>query len=312
MKLWWKRAVLSGCFLLGAATIVGADGLAVPVKGAIQVVDLKTVRAGRTVSLKGDDIPVLAVHPEATVMATVSPSGGLVFWNLPSFTEASRAEDPLFESVVDMRFSSQGDRVFLLSRDLKAVLVYSLSTSAVESVYPVPGGEPVGLLVGEKALWVEQKEGGALLDLASGDLLTQWRFGARPGGAMFSEDAPVLSVPSTGGVWSFDSSTAAPKARLSGEGSYGTLLPGLSKGSFLAHRVDTGVVEFWTGPKALKWKAPLAPGEHDFVLSPDGQWVYALNRETKMLTVLEGASGRELGKLPVPNLAGRPVFFREP
>ncbi len=312
MSLWCRRAMLSGCFLLGVAASVGADGLAVPVKGAIQVVDLATVRAGKSVSLKGDGIPVLAIHPQSTVLASVSPTSGLIFWNLPSFTEASQTQDPLFQSVVEMKFSPLGDRIYLLSSDLKAVLVYSLATSSVESIYPVPGGEPLRLMVGENALLIEQRDGGALLDMATGDLLTQWRFGSGTGGAMFSEGLPALSVPITGGVWSFESSTASPKARLSGDGSYGALLPGLLKGSFFAYRDDTGALEAWSGPKAMKWSAPLTAGEHDLVLSPDGQWVYALNRGTKMLTVLEGASGRELGKLPVPDVAGRPVFFQEP
>lgn len=300
------RVLLLGLLLVAQGW---ADGMVVPGRGQMQLVDLSTVRAGRTIELEGDAIPVLAVHPQQSVLASVSATSGLRFWNLPDFSEASHFEDPLLEGIVDARFSADGARLFLLSQQLKAVLVYDLSGSKLDRVWPLPGSDPLALVGGEQGLGVLHKDGASLLDPSSGQLKAQFRFGVPVKGALLDSRITWLSVADGGGVSRFRADSGKRLASVGGGGAYAQLEKGSSGRYYLVHESESAL-EVWDGAaQSLVWSAELGQGPHYVLVSQDGRWVYALSLALKSMAVLEEASGKELGKLPIPSMQGRPVLY---
>lgn len=296
--------VLMGSFG-GAAR---ADGLAIPGKARINIVDLQTIRLERTIDLKGNGVPVLASHPSAPIVASVIPGGGLTFWNTPSFTQASQISDPLFDDVSALAFSPQGDRLFMLSPSLRAVLAFGLQTSKVESIYPIPGGNAIGLDAKDKGLIVRQQDGLTILEPSTGVLLGQWRLNALVNGAMLSSDRLTLAVSSESGLLCFNPATGARLAGLGGEGGYGTLYAPTPSG-FFAFCLTSHTLESWLGSGKIAWTALLAKGDHELFASKDGSWLYALGRESRMLSVFETVGGRKLGVLPLAEVLGPSVRF---
>ena len=303
------RLTLVGIIGLTCLSSAQADGLALPAPGKIEVLDLGQIRVTRSIELKGRGAPLLAGHPSGTVLASLL-GDRLTFWNLPGFSEASSGSDALFQDVVAMGFSAKGDRLFLLSRSLKSVLAYSLASTKVESVYPLPGGEPIGLEVGESGLLIRQKDGLTLLEPASGALLAQYRLGSSVAGVFLGSKTMTVAVEGRSGLLRFASASAEPLAAVGGSGTYGSLRSNGGDG-FLAVALSGQTLESWSGAGKLAWATPISSGGHSLHLTPDKKLVLAVGSASKMVSVVEAATGRELGKLPVPGLAGDGVFYRD-
>ncbi len=297
----------AGLVYLSTVSPASADGLAIPGPGKIELLDLGQIRVTRSVDLKGRGTPILAGHSGGAVMASLLGER-LTFWNLPGFTEASSDANSLFTGVVAMEFSATGDRLFLLSSSLKSVLAYSLRTSKIESVYPLPGKEPIGLQVSDDVLLVRQKDGLTVLDTASGALMGQFRLGGTVSGVIYSPNAMTLAVDGRSGLARFRPATAEGLAAVGGTGSYGQLLarPG---GGFLAVAISGQSLESWAAPGKLSWKANLAEGPHDLFVTKDQKLILAVGTASRMVSVIEAGTGKELGRLPVEGLAGKAALF---
>lgn len=308
-KLLNLRLVLTAVACLSLALGARADGLALPAPGRIELLDLDQIRVTRSVELKGRAAPLLAGHPSGTVLASLQGEQ-LIFWNLPGFTEASSATDPLFGQVIATAFTPTGDRLFMLSRSLKSVLSFSLSSLSVEGIYPLPGGEPIGMEMVADALLVRHKDGVTVLEPSSGALLAQYRLGAPVSGLLYTSKSLTVALEGRSGLLRFANATAEPLPAPAGAGSYGELAFAPGDG-FLAVGLSGQTLESWTGSGKLAWTAPLSSGPHSLVWTKDKKLVLALGQSSKMVSVIEAGSGKELGKLPVDNLAGGGVLFAE-
>ncbi len=297
----------TGVLCMSAALPANSEGLAIPGPGKIELLDLEQIRVVRSVELKGRGTPVLASHSGGVVVASVLGER-LTFWNLPGFSEASSDTNPLFTSVVAMEFSPKGDRLFLLSTSLKSVLVYSLQTSKVESVYPVPGKEPIGLQVSNDVLLVLQKDGLTTLDTASGALLGQYRLGGTVAGVLYTSNAMTLAVEGRSGLTRLKPATAESLPQVGGSSSYGQLLA-RQGGAFLAVSTSGQTLESWSAPGKLTWTTHLSQGPHDLFVTKDQKLILAVGGKSRMVSVIDAGTGRELGKLPVEAMGGRAALY---
>lgn len=286
-----------------------ADGLAVPAKARIELIDLKTVRLTRTVDLKGQGIPILAAHPLSPIMACVQPSAGLIFWNTPSFAQASQAKDPLFDDVTAIVFSQEGDRLFLLHASLRAILVFDLKSSTITGTWAIPGGAPQTLDVSGQTLVIGQKDGLTLLEASNGLLLGQWRLESPPTGSLLTDGQLTFALKGQPGLLRYQAQSGQRLTPPIGDGTYGSLLSITSHGT-LAMNLLNSHLELRSNQDQLIWSTPVSSGDQDLYQSSDGLWVYALGRESRSLSVIEVATGRELGRLPLAEVGGKAAFYR--
>lgn len=293
-----------------------AEGLVVPRNGGVTVFrgdDLSEVRQVSTGSEQ--ETPSLAAHPAAPVLASLS-SGELTFWNLPSFTEASRHKNDLFLSARGLAFSPSGEALYILSESMKAVIVFDLNTSKVVRMIPVPGGIPKRIETTAIGLLVEIEKGVSLLSYeGEGALLTQFRYPETLQSAVISDHRIFLARSGESGLDSYEAKSGRALGPVF-SGSHFKALVNLPKKAGLVALTTTGTVEAWNfGQTRASWTYGGSGGLFDLLLSnKEGTVVYALARKTGNLVALDSASGKELamGKISTSvEGAGRMAVFSD-
>ncbi len=290
---------------------VWADHLAVPGPGRVSLVDLETLRVSQVLDVGGKGQVSLAVHPSAPVLATAGTEGAVIFWNVPSFEEASRFQEPLLDGVTSLAFSADGARLFCLSPPLRSLVVYDLRSSRVETLWPIPGSDPTGLWTDSNTVVVWQKDGCSVLDPSSGGLLLQVRLGGLLAAGECDGKSLHLSSDRHPGIARYSLRSGQAEGPRYGDAVYQALLHS-SDGRVLA--VSQGAsprLEAWSKDSARPvWSEQLS-GESEYLEeSRDGRWLYLSSRKANRIIVLDASSGRELGRLALDDLEGPPVRIR--
>lgn len=183
-----------------------ADGVILTRPGGGEVLDGETLEVLSEFSLEGSAQPLVAVHPQAPVAATYTPTQGVVFWNLPGMSKASSYQGALVKNgIVDIGFSQGGESLFLLSTELRAVVVLDLAKSEVAGLLPVPGAIPVSFQVAKEGLLVSQESGFSFLSTKPGvGLLAQYRYPEVVAGGLAQNGRLYVSLRGQSGVWVHD------------------------------------------------------------------------------------------------------------
>jgi len=290
-----------------------ADGVVVPRKGGGTVLDGATLSEVGSFSLPSESVPLLAVHPVAPIMASSTPEQGLVFWNLPSFKEASRHEDPLLkDGIVDLAFSHDGESLYLLSEELRAVIVFDLKSSKVKSVIAVAGGSPQGLEVAEAGLLVRQQGGVSLLSPSpETGLLIQFRYEEKVQAAQVVGSHIYLGLQGQTGLWVYRLpegrtvgllSTEAEATQVSAKGTGDGLVVLTSSGGLEARSLSQGGPG-WTFAGGGSYRFD------SFASAPHGRVLYAQDVDTGGLVAVDSQSGSELARASLPGSSGPVVVF---
>lgn len=275
-----------------------AESLFVPTSGGFFVTDLTQRQVPRKVELPGDAIPVLAVHPSAPVLATVSETSGVVFWNLPLVQEASRSEDGLYQGIVDLAFSGDGNSLYLLSTSLKSLLVFDLASNKISGVWPLVGGRPLSLQATSKGVLILQSDGATLLDPSrEGAVLAQFRFDSDVLGSHLAGDYLYMAVSGLAGLQvyrlddgqRFQELGQAPYTRVVSKKSGGVFLLSSSRG-----------VESWSKDRSQLWSQTSLRDVSQVLVSRDEQWLYLFSDNQPNVALWSAVSGQEMGKLEFP------------
>jgi hypothetical protein len=302
-------------YFLGLFLFTGtawADGLVFPKAGGAVVLDGSSLAQGRALSLSSKSIPVLAVHPAAPIMASCTPEEGLVFWNVPSFSEASRHQDSLLkEGIVALAFSKDGEHLYLLSQALRAVVDFDLSQSKVQGLVPVPGGLPEGLEVSTSGLVVWQETG---LSLLSSDpkvgLLAQFRFPEKVLAAQVLGQRLYVALRGVSGLWSYQLPNGRALGVIPTQAEIAQISSPVEGGGMLLLK-SSGVVELRDLDKPQpRWTHSEGQCRFD-AMAPAGQGrvVYLYDAETGTVVAVDSQLGTELARGSVPDAKGRPVVF---
>jgi len=305
MKL--DRVILLFLALTG---IVWADGLFVPQAGGGVVLDGRSLQEQKRLKLEGEEVPLAAVHSAAPVLATLTEKGGLVFWNLPDLVEASRHESPLFsEGIVELEFSLAGDKLYLLSSELNAVVVFDLEKSEVSGVLPVPGSRPLGLEVARQGLLVRQSDGVVLLSpqLETG-LLAQFRLPGNLLATTVMEGELCAVTDRNSGAQRFRLSDGKPLELLAGGLSLKSIAAADSRNLFFLLSRNGGLESRSFSSESSLWSSPLGEAFDRLVYGGAGETIYALNQETGSVVAVEARNGAIVSRTRLES-PGVPVVF---
>ena len=304
------RAWFWSALILSVAIPAWADGVALPKNGGVLILNGRSLTEAKQLQVKGDRAPLLAVHPSSNILAGLA-DGALTFWNLPSYAEASRHVDPLFDDAADIAFSADGTTLYILSPSLGAVLRFELASSKVVGTLPVPGGPPRWMSVTSEGVLVGQEHAVCLVsaDPETG-LLAQYLFPEKLKSAAMLGGRIFLGREGAAGLDSFEAKTGRMIAF------YPTSVPlrqllSDRKGSVLA-LTEMGEVQAWT-PDATrpKWRFR-APGlsADRMVTGGDGATVYLFDSQSQVLVALDTAAGTENARITLSGVgAGLPVIF---
>lgn len=289
-----------------------ADGLIVPKVGGCLVLSPGTLAKEREFKMDTKAVPLLAAHPSAPVVASVTPEQGLVFWNTPGFSEASRAGDPLLkDGIVDMAFSADGNSLYLLSAPLRAVLVYDLSSSKLAGVVPVPGSDGKRIKSCEAGVLVRQDDGVSLLSpTPKPGLLAQYRYSQPLLAALCEGDRLYTSIQGDPGIWVYDLKAGQTLGLLPAQGSTVSLGPRAGeKGVVMVE--SSGIVSARDFKSATpNWTYQGTPANSLGVeLLSGGQSLYVFNSNSGSLVALAGDTGKVQASAELGSEVGRPCYF---
>lgn len=291
---------------------VSADGLLVPKVGGCSILSAESLAVEKDLKLDSRSVPLVAAHPTSPVVATVTPEQGLVFWNAPGFSEASRSTEALLtDGIVDLAFSHDGSSLFLLSAPLRSVLVFDLATSKVSSVVPVPGGDGQRLWGCEAGILVRQGDGVTVLSPSpKPGLLAQYRY-AQPLLAVLCESERLYaSVEGDPGIWVYDVKAGQTLGLLPSEGSTVALGRRTADKGVVMVEADGTVAARDFKSFTPNWSYRGQPASSQGVEVLRGvQSLYLYNKNDGSLVALSGASGQVLAQAVLGSDVGRPVFF---
>lgn len=298
--------------LFSLSGVASADGLLVPKAGGMILLHPSTLAQLGEIKLETTSVPLLASHPTDPVVAAVTPEKGLVFLNAPGFSEASKHSLALLkEGIVDLTFSQDGSKLYLLSKNLRAVVVFDLSTSKVSSVLAVPGGEGKRLESCAAGVLVKQQDGVVLLSGQSkGSLLAQYRYSQPFLSGLVDGERLYVSVQGDPGIWVYD--------LLAGQ-TLG-LLPAQQSVLELARRSGEKGLIFWSSDGTVtardfktstpNWTYSSVPSTVD---RGDVVWgrvsLFVFDREGGSLVCLDGQTGKAQARLELGRGLGRPIYF---
>ena len=300
MEKYFRNAGLPFLLLLLFSSSVWAEGLAVPTEGGVLILDGRSLTEVRTLSWGGKETPRLAVHPSSSVMAGLA-GDQLVFWNLPAFAEASKHKDPLFSGVNSLAFSADGSSLFLLSPELRAVLVFDLSTSKVTGTLPIPGGSPQWMRVAPDGILVGQENAVNLLSTSPDrGLLAQYSFPDSVGAAVVSQGRIMLARTGIAGVDSYELKTGRAIGYVPAAGVIKDMVVGT--GGMYALLNGGEVRALSADASQTRWTYPASGSAFQQVLAgANGSNVFCFDRSAGMLVSLDAVAGQENARI---NLSG--------
>lgn len=298
------------CLFVSSAS--GADGLVVPTPGGGVVLEAKSLNQVGEFSLGSASKPLLAVHPSSPILAGYTPDTGVVFWNLPSMAVASTHNDELFgDGISSISFSQDGKSLFLLSDDLRSVVVFDLAKSEVSGLLPIPGTSPESMVVTSVGLLLGQ--GGGVTFVSSEPeegLVAQFKFPQTISSTLVLGERLFIGLRSTPGIWSYQLPSGRALGFVPTEGEV-KQIRSLGPGKLFCLLSDAGAIHGhdFQSPTA-RWTFP---GQfNQLVVSPAGDVVYGVDRQGLNLVAVEASLGAELARVVLPSGAGDPIGFSGP
>lgn len=293
---------------LVASSVAFGEELIVPREGGVVVLDGQTLAELRRVEF-GEAPPLLSVHPQAPILASLQGGNGLVFWNLPTMVEASRHEHALFDGVSAMHFSEDGDELYLLSSKLRGIVVFDLSRSKVKGLIPVPGSPPKGFSVAESGLVVEQADGISLVSTEPQDgLVAQFRFPENLNSSVVAGAQLFVALRGVPALTSYQLPSGRVLNFMPTNGEVTYLASGSTPGEVVS--LDgNGQVQKWAPAGGRSWTGPaLGVGVRAVCASRKGR-LYTFDETSGTILVLDAEAGTELARSQVVGGSGQPVVY---